>query len=87
MKSLKYLGFLHEKSGGGYPNFLPCLKRILRSFHSTKATLHTASSNFYGKRFSADEKGIVENTGILPLNSTLRNPAIRDFLQRVDAEK
>jgi hypothetical protein len=59
---------------------------MLRSFHLTKATLHTASWSSGEKRFFVCEKDIVESTGVLPLNKSHGNPEIRDFLQRVDVE-
>jgi hypothetical protein len=60
---------------------------MLRSFHLTKATLHTASWSSGGKRFFFCEKDIVESTSVPRLNRTHRNSATRDFLQKVDAEK
>jgi hypothetical protein len=60
---------------------------MLRSFHLTKATLHTASWSSGGKRFFFCEKDIVESTGVPPLKRLRRNPALKNFLQRVDAEK
>jgi hypothetical protein len=62
------------------------LKCIAPAFHSTKATLHTASWNFDEKQFFVCEKDIVENTSVLRLSKTHRNPAIKDFLQTVDVE-
>jgi hypothetical protein len=63
------------------------MKRILPSFLALTSKIHTASWSSDEKRFFFCEKDIVESTSVPRLNRTHRNSAIRDFLQKVDAEK